>query len=210
MVKYIKREMPDIHKKNESKAYYKMKCAGQLNSDDLIERMCYPGSGISRPMAKAVLAQLSSISSEFLAMGYNVSIEGIGQLSAKIGPKKGYEVEDMEGESSKRKSTSLEVIGVNFRANKYFVEEINRNCTLERGGAKRLQKSPYTGEQRLKMLKDYLATNKSIDTKSYANMIKMTYSSAYRELEKFVADPDSGISTIGRKHYKVYVLEKQQ
>ena len=209
MVKYIKREMPDIHKKNESKAYYKMKCAGQLNSDDLIERMCYPGSGISRPMAKAVLAQLSSISSEFLAMGYNVSIEGIGQFTAKVGPKEDFEVEGLDDGSTKRKATSLEVTGVNFRVDKDFVKEINSRCVLKRGTTKRLKKSPYTPEKRLQKLQKYLVANKTITLREYAYMVGMTRSSAYRELEKLVADPSSGISTSGQKNFKVYILANQ-
>lgn len=209
MAKYIKREMPDIHKNNETKAYYKLKCAGQISSETLIDQMCYSGSGISRSMVRAVLAQLASISSEFLGMGYNVSIEGIGQLSAKIGPKEGREVEGLEDGATKRKSTSLEVIGVNFRANKEFIKEINRNCDLKRGGVKLLQKSPYSSEQRFQMLKDYLEENKTIDILTYTNMVKMSRSSAYRELEKFVADPSSGISVKGRMHSKVYVLAKE-
>ena len=59
------------------------------------------------------------------------------------------------------------------------------------------------------MLKDYLAKNKTIDILTYTNMVKMSRSSAYRELEKFVDDPSSGISTAGRMHYKVYVLAKE-
>lgn len=208
MAKYIKREMPDIRGNNETKAYYKLKCMGQIDSDALIDRMCYPGSGLNKSMVKAVLAQLSSISSEFLAMGYNVSIEGIGQLSAKIGPKEGLEVEGLDDGSTKRKATSLEVTGVNFRVNKDFVKEINKLCELKRGGTKRLQKSPYTPDERLQKLKTYISKQGSIDILSYSYMVGMSRSSAYRELEKLVADPSSGIASSGRKHYKVYVLEK--
>ena len=209
MAKYIKCEMPDIRGNNETKAYYKLTCAGQIDSEALIEYMAAPGSGLNKSMIRAVLAQLSAISSEFLAMGYNVNIEGVGQLSAKIGPKKGLEVEGLDDGSAKRKSTSLEVTGVNFRVNKDFVKQINRHCELKRGGTKRLQKSPLAAEERLQKLKAYLSKHDSINIKSYASMVQLSRSSAYRELEKLVANPASGIGTEGRKHYKVYVLDNQ-
>ena len=198
MIKYTKREMPDLDKVGTTKAYYKVDTVGLIDSDRLVDYMAGMGLGVSKAMAKAVLAQLSSTVTHFLSIGYNVSIEGLGQVSLKIGPKKGREVEDIEEGGTKRNATSLEVTGINFRVDKDFLREVNRACTLERGKTKRLQK-----------LKDYLSKHGSIDVQSYANMIKMTYSSAYRELEKFAADPDSGISAMGRKHYKVYVLKKE-
>lgn len=209
MAKYIKREMPDIRGDNETRAYYKLKCVGLIDSEALIDYMSAPGSGLSKSMVRAVLAQLTSISSDFLAMGYHVSIEGLGQLSAKIGTKEGLEVEGLDDGSTKRKASSLEVTGVNFRVSKDFVKDINSRCELKRGGTERLQKSPYTAEQRLQMLKDYLEKNASIATREYAHMVKLTKSSAYRELEQLVANPSSGIATEGRKHYKVYVLENR-
>ena len=171
--------------------------------------MANMGGGVSKPMARAVLAQLSSTITHFLSIGYNVSIEGLGQVSLKIGPKEGREVENIEDGSPKRNAVSLEVTGINFRVDKDFLNEVNRACTLVRGETKRLQKSPYNKEERLQKLKAYLTKYKDIDIQSYANMVKMTYSSAYRELEKFVDDPSSGISTAGRMHYKVYVLAKE-
>lgn len=210
MIKYTKREMPDLDKVGSTKAYYKVDTVGLIDSERLVDFMANMGGGVSKPMARAVLAQLSSTITHFLSIGYNVSIEGLGQVSLKIGPKEGREVEDIEDGSPKRNAVSLEVTGINFRVDKDFLNEVNRACTLVRGETKRLQKSPYNKEERLQKLKAYLTKYKDIDIQSYANMVKMTYSSAYRELEKFVADPDSGISTIGRKHYKVYVLEKQQ
>lgn len=209
MIKYTKREMPDLDKVGTTKAYYKVDTVGLIDSDRLVDYMAGMGLGVSKAMAKAVLAQLSSTVTHFLSIGYNVSIEGLGQVSLKIGPKKGREVEDIEEGGTKRNATSLEVTGINFRVDKDFLREVNRACTLERGKTKRLQKSPYGKEERLQKLKDYLSKHGSIDVQSYANMIKMTYSSAYRELEKFAVDPDSGISAMGRKHYKVYVLKKE-
>lgn len=209
MVEYVKREMPDIHKNNETKAYYKMKCVGHVDSEALIDYMTAPGSGLNKSMVRAVLAQLSFISSEFLAMGYNVNIEGIGQFTAKIGPKEDFEVEGLDDGSTKRKATSLEVTGVNFRVDKDFVKEINSRCVLKRGTTKRLKKSPYTPEKRLQKLQKYLVANKTITLREYAYMVGMTRSSAYRELEKLVADPSSGISTSGQKNFKVYILANQ-
>lgn len=208
MIKYTKREMPDLAKSGQSKGYYKVEIIGLIDSEQLVDFMSNMGAGVSKPMVKAVLAHLSSTVSYFLAMGYNVSIDGLGQLSLKIGTKEGREVESMDDNTTKRNAASLEITGVNFRVDKAFLKELNRISTLERGETKRLQKSPYTAEERLQKLKEYLVKHNYIDVQSYANMVKMSYSSAYRELEKFVVDPNSGISTSGRKHYKVYLLRK--
>ena len=208
MIKYTKREMPDLDKTGQNKAYYKTETIGLIDSEQLIDYMSTIGAGVTKPMVKAVLAHLSSTISHLLSMGYNVSIDGLGQLSLKIGTKEGREVESMDDNKTKRNAASLEITGVNFRVDKAFLKELNKISTLERGETKRLQRSPHTIEIRLQKLKDYLTQHSRIDVQTYANMVKMSYSSAYRELEKFVTNPDSGISTTGRKHYKVYLLKK--
>lgn len=208
MIKYTKREMPDLDKDGKNKAYYKAECIGHIGPDEFIDHISKLGVGMPKGIVKAVLAQITSTASYLMSLGYNVSIEGLGQLSLKIGPKKGREVEGLEADSTRRNATSLRVTGVNFRVDKDFLKELNRVCDMERGGDKLLKKSPYTREQRLEILKNFLRKENFIDIQTYTSLTGLSRSTAYRELERFANDEVSGIDVWGRRGSKRYILKK--
>ena len=58
MAEYIKREMPDMNGKGERKAYYKIKTYSHLRSEDFINKICYPGSGLSRGDVSKVICRM--------------------------------------------------------------------------------------------------------------------------------------------------------
>lgn len=209
MAKFVKREMPDIHKDGNPKVYYKMETYRNYSHDDFVKYMIRAGVGISASMVEAVLTQVTDKLADLLGMGYTVTIDGIGTFSTKLGPSKGKEVEDLEGTNGKRNSSSVEVIGVNLRVDKKLVKEINRSCNLERSGERRIQKSPYTEAQRLERAKKYLEKYGQMTILTYSYIAKLSKSSAHRELHKFVKDPSSGITYTGRGPTRVFVLRKE-
>lgn len=209
MAKFVKREMPDIHKDGNPKVYYKMETYRNYSHDDFVKYMIRAGVGISASMVEAVLTQVTDKLADLLGMGYTVTIDGIGTFSTKLGPSKGKEVEDLEGTNGKRNSSSVEVTGVNLRVDKKLVKEINRSCDLERSGERRIQKSPYTEAQRLERAKKYLEKYGQMTILTYSYIAKLSKSSAHRELHKFVKDPYSGITYTGRGPTRVFVLRKE-
>lgn len=207
MAKYIKQEMPDMAGTGEKKAYYRMKTEQHFDAEKFVKWMTRYG-GIGRGEAMRVLMQASETMAELLAMGISVDIEGFGSFSATVGLKKGKEMDTLEGDEQKRNAVSLCVNGVNFRADKKLVREINRRCDLKRGGERRLRKSPYTLEERRKLALQYLEQEGIMHVSDYANLTKLSRTMAGRELIALRKDPTSGITTKGRATAKVYVKAK--
>lgn len=207
MAKYIKQEMPDMAGTGEKKAYYRMKTEQHFDAEKFVKWMTRYG-GIGRGEAMRVLMQASETMAELLAMGISVDIEGFGSFSATVGLKKGKEMDTLEGDEQKRNAVSLCVNGVNFRADKKLVREINRRCDLKRGGERRLRKSPYTPEERRQLALQYLEQEGIMHVIDYAKLTKLSKTTAGRELIALRKDPTSGITTKGRGAAKVYVKAK--
>ena len=191
----------------EKKAYYRMKTEQHFDAEKFVKWMTRYG-GIGRGDAMRVLMQASETMAELLAMGISVDIEGFGSFSATVGLKKGKEMDALEGDEEKRNAVSLCVNGVNFRADKKLVREINRRCDLKRGGERRLRKSPYTPEERRQLALQYLEQEGIMHVSDYANLTKLSKTMAGRELIALRKDPTSGITTKGRATAKVYVKAK--
>ena len=97
---------------------------------------------------------------------------------------------------------------MNFRAYKELLKEINRRCDLKRGGERRLHKSPYTLEERRQLALQYLEQEGILHVSDYANLTKLSRTTAGRELIALRKDPTSGITIKGRGTAKVYVKAK--
>ena len=48
MAKYFKQEMPDLRNTGEKKFYYRMKVNENIDFDELVRRLTYPGSGLDK------------------------------------------------------------------------------------------------------------------------------------------------------------------
>ena len=75
MAKYIKQEMTDLQKTGEQKSFYRMKVERNIDTQEFIERMCHPGSGLSRGEAVSVLIRAADTLAALLAEGYSVSLD---------------------------------------------------------------------------------------------------------------------------------------
>lgn len=210
MTEYQVREMSDMHKDGKSRAYYKVQIKGNITAEHLADFMSTTSMGVSKSAIKAVLTQLSSSVAYYLGLGFSVTIDGIGTLSMKIGPKEGKEVEELKEGATKLTATNIEVTDINLRADKDFIREVNKSCRLERGGIKRLKKSSYTEAERLERAKAFMAKYGSMTLLDYVNVNEMSKTSAHRELHKFADDPESGITYIGRGPKREFVLDKKK
>jgi len=207
MAKYSKTEMPDLSGKGTTQAYYRLQAFRNIDSDEFIER-CTAHGGWQRGTVAGVLAMVADELARQVAAGYTVSVGGLGTFSAKIGVRKDKQQDGFAADEQKRNALSLEVNGVNFRADRRLVREIDRLCTLERGQENRLQRSAYSADERAALARQFLQEHGSMRVADYARLTGLSHATATRELRSLASDARSGIGSQGRGPLKVYVLNQ--
>lgn len=208
MAKYSKREMADLNGKGSKRAYYQLQAFRNINGDEFIER-CTAHGGWQRGTVAGVLAMVADELARQVAAGYTVSVDGLGTFSARIGVRKDKKQDGFAPEEQKRNALSLEVNGVNYRADRRLVKEIDRLCTLERGQETRLQRSAYSAEERAELARKFLREHGVMRVADYVGLTGLSRSTATRELRLLAADEASGIEAKGRYSLKVYVLKQE-
>lgn len=206
MARYIKQEMPDLQGTGETKCYYRLEKYRNLSTKEFLKRAGAHGildDGILEHALSKIARQLA----EDLADGYTVTLDGIGTFQATLGVKKNKEMDTIDGNETKRNAKSIEVKNVRYVSDKDLVKDVNRRCELSRAGIARVNRSPYSKEQRLKMAQDYLAdpAHPFMRVADYAELTGLPRSSATKELRTFAEDHSNGIDTDGRGTAKVYV-----
>lgn len=208
MAKYIKKEMADLNGKGTPQAYYRLKAWRMLETNEFVKR-CHSFNGaFSESILKGVIAALSQQLAYELANGFTVKIDGFGVFNAKIGVRENKEQDGFEKDGVKRNARSLQVTGVSLKVDKELVKAINSNCDLKRGGEERLRKRKYTYEECISRACDYLRQHGFMRVGDYARLNSLSYSTASRELVRIDRDPNSGITSQGRKSGKLYLLSE--
>ena len=205
MAKYIKQEVPDMLKTGNQKVFYRLKTEGNIDFEEFVSRMAYPGSGISRGEAIRILLTASETLAGLLAEGYSVSLDEWGTFKATIGLEEGKEMDMIDGIATKRNARSLRVNGIDFKADKKLVRNVASQCKLERAGVSRVRRSPYTKEDRLQRAKNYLSKHGFMRVKQYMQLTGLSHTTAANELRAFSDDLSTGITIMGRGSAKVYI-----
>lgn len=205
MAKYIKQEMNDLDGKGEGRVYYRMEINRCMDFEELAKRMSYPGSGITPGEAVKVVSTLASEMAEAMAEGYSINIDEIGTFTPTIGVVRDKAPDIIGLDIPQRNARSLEVNGVNFKASKRLVHNIDRQCDLKRGYTSRVKHSPYTKEQRIELAREYLATHDMMHIADYAQLTGLGKTTAGEELRNLAKDSDSGIRSVGYGGHKVYM-----
>lgn len=206
MARYIKQEMPDLNGTGEKKCYYRLEKRRNLSTKEFLEMAGKHGM-LDAGILEHALSKIAENLAEQLAEGYTVTLDGIGTFQATLGVKQNKEMDTIDGDGPKRNAKSIEVKNVRYVSDKDLVNDVNLRCKLSRAGVSRVNRSPYTKEQRLKMLQDYLAdaTHPFIRVADYAELTSLPRSTATKELRAFSEDPANGITTSGRRTAIVYV-----
>lgn len=206
MAKYIKQEIPDLRGTGEAKCYYRLQKSRNLSTREFLEYVGRHGM-LDASILKHALGKIADGLAEQLAEGYTVTLDGIGTFQATLGVKDDKEMDTIDGEGSKRNAKSIEVKNVRYVSDKDLVKDVSMKCHLSRAGVSRVNRSPYSKEQRLKLLQDYLsdATHTFIRVADYAKLTGLPRSTATKELCAFAEDHSTGIDTDGRGNTKVYV-----
>ena len=210
MARYIKQELPDLHKTGEKKAYYRMKTKRKIDFNQFVDLISSHNSGISRGEAFRVLMHATDILAELLAQGYSVTIDEMGTFKATIGLVSDKEMDSFEEGTPKLNARSLRVDGVSFKADKRLILNVDKRCDLKRAGVSRLCRSPFTKEERLQKALEYLNAHGAMKVKDYMELTWLSHTVAAKELREFENDTASGITSIGRLAGKVYVRRMEE
>ena len=224
MAEYIKQEMCDLNGTGEKPVYYRMKIQRNMDMEDFVERITYPGSGLSRGSVIQVMTTVAEHLAYCMAEGQSVTLDGIGTFTPRLGvaydkfddPElrlgvvKDKEIDSLDGDEPKRNARSIEVNGINYRADKELVRETNLRCNLRRGGISRVWKSPFTEEERRTRALDYLHEHPFLRIQDYMAITGLKRSSANRELLRLSSDPASGLTISGYGSHRVYVRRKTE
>ena len=205
MAKYIKQEMPDIAGKGEHQVYYRMQTERNIGAAEFVEEVAGLGTGLSEGAVTHVLEQMVQTMARLLADGHTVTIGGLGTFRTAIGVMEGKEQDTFDDDEPKRNAQSIEVRGVNFRADKALVKDIRVQCRLERGKESRLHRSPYTREERLARALAFMEEHTVLRVPDYVRLTGLSRTTASLELRELCQEPTSGIRSMGQRASKVYI-----
>ena len=210
MARYIKQELPDLHKTGEKKAYYRMKTKRKIDFNQFVNLISSHNSGISKGEAFSVLMHATDTLAELLAQGYSVAIDELGTFKATIGLVSDREMDSFEEGTPKLNARSLRVDGVSFKADKRLILNVDKRCDLKRAWVSRLCRSPFSKEERLQKALEYLNAHGAMKVKDYMELTGLSHTVAAKELCGFEHDAASGITSIGRLAGKVYVRRLEE
>ena len=193
----------------EGRTFPKMQIYTEFDYDKVVELVHTNSPAFSQATIRGVLDTLAVVMKSYLPLGHTMKIDNLGVFSLSL------EFDDNEAETdsqqesgetkSKRKYHHVRVKGLNFKVDKKLVDDINRENTFERTTGNPSSPSPYSPEERLQRALHHIGQHGFITLQEYANLNRLSYSSASRELAKLVADPQSGIKAKGAGSHKVWV-----
>lgn len=213
MANYIIKEMPvGMGNGKEGRIFPKMQVYTEFDYDKVVELVHTNSPAFSEATVRGVLDTLAVVMKSYLPMGHTMKIDNLGVFSLSL------EFADNETETdnqqdtqenqetgSKKKYHHVRVKGVNFKVDKKLVNAINKENTFERTSGNPSTPSPYSPDERLQRALSHIKRHGFITLQEYANLNRLSYSSASRELAKLVADPNSGIKAKGAGSHKVWV-----
>lgn len=205
MAKYIKQELPDLQQTGEQKVYYRLKTNRNIDTPEFVRSLSHAFNGMKEGDIIRVLMATADHLGELLGEGYSVTLNGIGNFKATIGLEEDKELDTLDGNETKRNARSLQLKGVNYRADKELIKKASQHCKLEREGIARIHRSPYSKEERLTLALEYLEKHGAMKVANYMEMTGLSRTAATLELQEFRRDITSGIDFIGRGSAKVYV-----
>ena len=216
MANYIIKEMPvGMGNGKKGRIFPKMQVYTEFDYDKVVELVHTNSPAFSEATVRGVLDTLAVVMKSYLPMGHTMKIDNLGVFSLSL------EFADNETETanqqesqktqetgSKKKYHHVRVKGVNFKVDKKLVNAINKENTFERTTGNPSNPSPYTLDERLQRALSHIDRHGFITLQEYANLNRLSYTSASRELAKLVADPNSGIKAKGAASHKVWVLNQ--
>ena len=210
MANYVIKEMPTgMGNGSEGKRFPKMQVYTEFDYDKVVELVHTNSPAFSEATIRGVLDTLAVVMKSYLPMGHTMKIDNLGVFSLALefadNKTETDSQQNVEETRTKEKYHHVRVKGVNFKVDKRMVDEINKENTFERTTGNSPSPSPYTIKERLQRALQHIGKHGFITLQEYANLNRLSYSTASRELARIVADPNSGIKARGAGSHKVWV-----
>jgi predicted histone-like DNA-binding protein len=213
MANYVIKEMAaGMGNGKEGRIFPKMQVYTEFDYDKVVELVHTNSPAFSEATVRGVLDTLAVVMKSYLPMGHTMKIDNLGVFSLSLefagnetDTANQQETQETQETGSKKKYYHVRVKGVNFKVDKRLVDAINKENTFERTSGNSTSPSPYTPEERLQRALQHIDKHGFITLQEYANLNRLSYSSASRELAKLVANPHSGIKPKGAGSHKVWV-----
>ena len=213
MANYVIKEMPTgMGNGKKGRLYPKMQVYTEFDYDKVVELVHTNSPAFSEATVRGVLDTLTVVMKSYLPTGHTMKIDNLGVFSLslefadnELETVNQQETQETQGTESKKKYHHVRVKGVNFKVDKKLVDEINKENTFERTNGTTTSPSPYSPEERLQRALNHIDKHGFITLQEYANLNRLSYSSASRELAKLVANPSSGVKVKGAASHKVWV-----
>ena len=213
MANYVIKEMPTgMGNGSEGKSFPKMQVYTEFDYDKVVELVHTNSPAFSEATVRGVLDTLAVVMKSYLPMGHTMKIDNLGVFSLSLefadnetDTANQQEIPETQETGSKKKYHHVRVKSVNFKVDKRLVDGINKENTFERISGNPSSPSPYSLEERLQRALNHIDKHGFITLQEYANLNRLSYSTASRELAKLVLDPSSGIKAKGAASHKVWV-----
>lgn len=211
MAKYIRQQVSSCIGGEDTQHYYRLEHTGTAGITELARIIGHAGSSLSETAVVHVLTALPDVIAELLADGQSVKLDGIGTFRAKLGLGRFKEPDEFEADSDKshRNARSINVTGVNYRADKELVSRTRFYCHPVKGGDSAIKKSALTKEERVAMAKTYMDEHGIMRVSNYEQLTGLSHNDATKELRELRYDPTSGISASGNRSALVYFKTPQ-
>lgn len=205
MAEYQMQEMNLPDKDGRRILYPRLILGEQVNTAYIAKRVAQ-GTTFSVAEVIGLVQALADQISDQMSCGRPVKLDGIGIFTPSLALHKDKERETGEEGSVKRNAQSIMIGGINFRPEKQFIRNTDRQCNLVRSQRKfRRSSQKYTPDQRLEIARQYLTSHPYIKVADYAALTGLRRTAASLELKQWSRQPESGISASGRGTHKVYI-----
>lgn len=214
MPKYILQELPEEMTNGKKIVYPKMQTYSLHDYETVIQHMREYAPSFSEGTIRGVLDALASVMGNWMPMGHNIKIDGLGVFSLTLGfdessPSEKAALENYS-DNPKTKYRHVCIKGINFKPDQKLLTALNKDVRFERAEAdiQVPQKTKLSREERQAKAKSILAKNGFMTLYDYANATHQSRSVASKDLRQIVADANSGITTRGSHSHKVWIAKK--
>ena len=215
MPKYILQELPGEMTDGKKIVFPKMQTYTLHDYETVIQHLRDYAASFSEGTIRGVFDALVSVMENWMPMGHNIKIDGLGVFSLTLGfdessPSEKAAQEDAS-DNPKTKYRHVCIKGVNFKPDQKLLKALNKDTCFERSEAdvQVSQKTKLSREERLARAKAIIEKNGFMTLYDYANATHQSRSVASKDLRQIVADPNSGITTRGNHSHKVWITKNE-
>ena len=214
MPKYILQELPGEMTDGKKIVFPKMQTYTLHDYETVIQHMRDYAGSFSEGTIRGVFDALVSVMENWMPMGHNIKIDGLGVFSLTLGfdessPSEKAALKNTD-DDPKTKYRHVCIKGVNFKPDQKLLKALNKDISFERSevDVQVSQKTKLSHEERLARAKAIIEKNGFMTLYDYANATHQSRSVASKDLRQIVADPNSCITTRGSHSHKVWIAKE--